>query len=175
MNQIHIRGSGPSDRRPIYRAAGRYSQTHSKITIRRKLRIGGSLRTSMNLQPSKIAEEVAGAGSREDQWSAYLAQLASRTRVSDRTAALSRELWGALRRAHPTVPVPDAGPSEDGNFFLTLDTGQYFFEIEIRQDGTYDWFFKNRGTGAYEGDERIPIPHIPALLAQRIGEVFSTA
>lgn len=68
-------------------------------------------------------------------------------------AATVRMLWAVLRAKVPGLPLPAAGPSNDG-FQLAWSTPRWLIEIDVLPDGTFHWFGSDRTTGEHQGSEQ---------------------
>jgi plasmid stabilization system protein ParE len=90
-----------------------------------------------------------------DRWNAYLASLAEpEGPLSPEHASHVQRFWRNLRAsAHGPLQVPQAGPTDGPGFLLVWDRHRHHLEIEIFEDGNYDWFYRDRDSESYQGDE----------------------
>src|SRR5271154_6218784 len=66
--------------------------------------------------------------------------------------SMVRPFWEELLAKIPNINHPSIGSTEDG-IQLVWDTIELHFEIEIRDDKHYEWFFRNRRTGKVDGND----------------------
>lgn len=88
----------------------------------------------------------------QSDWEDYLLRLTSRGTLSEDVVETVRELWNALQERVPSVEVPHAGP-DDGGLIMVWDRDQHHFELEVREPRYYDWFYRDRATDNYSGEE----------------------
>jgi hypothetical protein len=56
---------------------------------------------------------------------------------------------------------------ENGGFAMSWDKGRHHFEIEVTPDGTFDWFYMDRGSDARSGEEDQSLGTLsPGLISQ---------
>jgi hypothetical protein len=83
-----------------------------------------------------------------NEWRGYLAGL------SGPNAILARDLWSKVcASAVVHVPVPHAGPLPDGGFQFVWDNEPHHLEVDILPDGSMEWFYRNRKTDEFDGDD----------------------
>lgn len=51
------------------------------------------------------------------------------------------------------LPLPVTRESAQGSLILFWESERAILEIEVATDGTFEWFAKNKATGAYEGSD----------------------
>ncbi len=109
------------------------------------------------------------ANPRED-WNVYLSSLARpRGPLTSQHAKHVRRFWHSLRsQLSPDLPVPQAGPTEAPGLLLVWDRDRHHLEVEIFQDGTYDWFYRDRRSEAYLGDEGLAAEARPQELVEHL-------
>lgn len=103
-------------------------------------------------------ETAVGKGSfvplsdKEREWREYLHSIATSTSPTVTHAA--KELWTELRqRVSTALEPPHAGPTEGRGLLMVWDRGQHHLEFEIAPSGCYDWFYRDRSTDTYKGEE----------------------
>lgn len=81
------------------------------------------------------------------------------------------KLWDRLRMAFPTLPFPVTGPTADGvTIQMSWDLGRrnaagrpiHHIDVDVLANGMYEWFYRNRHSGALDGSED-PIYDLPPL------------
>lgn len=80
-----------------------------------------------------------------------------------------RRVWWLLEwMVGRPLRAPVAGPGGDLGFQMSWSTEGFYLDLDIAEDGTFEWFFKDRGTGVIEGseDDRHAIP--PESLVRRL-------
>ena len=104
------------------------------------------------------------------RWNAYLATLAQpRGPLTAEHAESVKRFWRHLRSLRSwNLPVPQAGPTEAPGFLLVWDRGRHHLEIEIYDDGTFDWFYRDRRDESYFGDDGLAPDARPSDLMDRI-------
>ncbi|HYK04996.1 MAG TPA: hypothetical protein VE974_24795 [Thermoanaerobaculia bacterium] len=117
--------------------------------------------------PSSDQKIVEFTPERELRWLEYLRSLPYSGATSSFIAASAERLWRSIRPTAGSLSVPDAVATETGGIFMSWDRGDHHLEIELMSSGRYDWFYRNRKTGAYGGGEDFPIQVIaPELVSQ---------
>lgn len=100
----------------------------------------------------RIRRLVEAAHSRksetERRWSAYLIDLDAK--VDPSVAATAEQLWYNLKDQANRLAPPDASPTSDGGFIMSWSAGGRYLEIEVLNDGTYEWLYRERATGVAE-------------------------
>jgi len=84
-------------------------------------------------------------------WLAYLTKLKERPeyaalapRIEEFWHWISEKLW-----------APEATPTDDG-FLLVWDRDEHHLQVELFQDGSYDWFYRNRDSDTVSYEEGLP-------------------
>ncbi len=85
------------------------------------------------------------------EWMAYLSKLKEKPeyaalapRVEDFWHWASTELW-----------APEATPTDEG-FLLAWDRDEHHLQVELFQNGSYDWFYRNRDDDTVSYEEGLP-------------------
>lgn len=86
-------------------------------------------------------------------WGRYLQGLSRRTGLPMKFQATANEFWAGLESALGDVPIPRAGPTPQGSFIMSWDRGRHHFETEIFENGQFEWFYLDRETDYYEGQD----------------------
>jgi len=82
------------------------------------------------------------------QWERYLSALQSPVAREVRTiwSYLQSQLW-----------APEAAPTEEDGFRMVWDRGPHHLQVEVLTGDRYDWFYRNRETGARQSEEDLPV------------------
>jgi hypothetical protein len=100
-------------------------------------------------------------------WATYIAAMGCQT--------LSRQLESFWRRALAAsggkLRPPIALPQEDGSVHLAWDNGPLHLEVDLFQDGTIEWFYRNRKTNELDGTDDERASGLPEALAARLGAI----
>jgi hypothetical protein len=120
-------------------------------------------------------EEAATASACD--WDRFLQGLAApQGGFSPARARQVRELWQILERIGEGIPPPYAAATEAGGLSMTWDRRGHHFEIEVLPDGTYDWFYMDRGSEDRAGAEALPLglygPEMFSYLRRTLGEAW---
>ena len=73
----------------------------------------------------------------------------------------------------PSVPDPQALPGEDNSLALAWQIGSSQFSIDVFPNGCIDWFWRNKVTKEFEGEEGKVVWPLPERLIQHFGDAFS--
>lgn len=78
-------------------------------------------------------------------------------RLGPRLPVRGQSFWKRLvAEAGVAVPAPTtAGRSNDG-FVLVWDQAEHHLDVDLLDDGTLEWFYSNRRTEFFEGQEGLP-------------------
>lgn len=68
-----------------------------------------------------------------------------------------RDFLGAVRGLVGGIGLPQAGLTDDGTIQLVWRSDRLHIEIDIFESGKYDWFYRERETGSYNGGEQLLI------------------
>lgn len=72
-------------------------------------------------------------------------------------------VWLAMLEIDQNFPAPEAS-IEENCFWMAWDAGKLHLDLEIGKDGKFDWFFRNRETSDYAGnDNDSDEPNLDAL------------
>ncbi len=119
----------------------------------------------------------AGARRRSSQdalWRRYLINVEQPAGALSPPAARGlKTLWRYLRTAtNGRFTVPRAAPTQDHGIILSWEKVDHYLEIEIFDDGRYDWFYREEETGEYvSGEDRRP--EVPEHSLERYAGLFS--
>ncbi len=97
-------------------------------------------------------------------WETYLRGLNSILQGGHARAV--KRLWADLSR-DTDRPVPQAGPGDEGLFTMSWDDGRRYCEIEVYEDGRYEWFYCDRETDDHTssaGNHRRAVEAVSAYL-----------
>ena len=104
----------------------------------------------------------------QEHWNLYLKSLARpEGPLTSRHAEYAVRFWHSLRSRF-SVPLPQAGPTEAPGLLLVWDRGRHHLQIEIFEDGSYDWFYRDRRNETYLGEEGLAFETRPQELLDRL-------
>jgi hypothetical protein len=103
----------------------------------------------------KLAPEI------NRSWSEFLDSLASLEEYPAEQVRRVQDAWEHLVKQLGEISPPRAQANEDGGFSMAWDRDEHHLEIEILPSGIVEWFYRNRETDEYEGDEGIDIDDLP--------------
>ncbi|MGD0680376.1 MAG: hypothetical protein ABSC94_33805 [Polyangiaceae bacterium] len=107
-------------------------------------------------------------------WVHFLERLPS-LGVGTAHAESVRSFWTKLTRAIPSLPFPAAAPTADGEIQLSWDKEQHHLDLDVRSDGTIDWFYMDRLSSLRDsGDDTSVEDEIPNSLHSYLKAFFST-
>lgn len=113
----------------------------------------------------------------EYQWNAYLTQLVAEDAFSEehmRAVKEFRQVISNHMSASSAHRLPtQAGPTPDGALQLTWNSKEHYLEVDIQANGVFDWFYRNRNTGDYEGDENCSIRNPSQNIIRHIANIAS--
>lgn len=101
------------------------------------------------------------ASERTRSWSEFLDSLASLEEYPEEQVRRVQDAWEQLVKQLEEISPPRAQANEDGGFSMAWDRDEHHLEIEILPSGIVEWFYRNRKTDEYEGDEGIDIDDLP--------------
>jgi hypothetical protein len=89
------------------------------------------------------------------KWHDYMKNLTSKpVGLSSQRQAAVFGLWSKLTRLiGPDIPPPIAGPGGELGFHMAWNQNDFYLDIEIAEDGSFEWFYKNRATGEVRGSD----------------------
>ena len=90
-------------------------------------------------------------------WPGYLLSLLINGPLMADQAIRAMSLWETLRTAAPSLATPHAAALDDGTFSMAWDKGSHHFEVELHAGGLFDWFYLDKATDAFFGEEELPI------------------
>lgn len=68
-------------------------------------------------------------------------------------------LWASIERDLPDLPLPVAGPGEEGRAQLAWSLADHYLEIEVSGDARIFWYARDLGAGSSEsGEGGVPLP-----------------
>jgi hypothetical protein len=85
----------------------------------------------------------------KQQWTTYLNDTEKPGRL------LANKLWNMIADQNISVIPPCSWPLEDGGFMFAWDNPDHHLDIEILPDGFIEWFYRNRKTEAYDGEDNL--------------------
>jgi hypothetical protein len=85
------------------------------------------------------------------EWLAYLSKLKERPDYAA-LALRVEEFWGWISGK---LWAPEATPTDEG-FLLVWDRDEHHLQVEFFQDGSYDWFYRNRDSDEVSSEEGLP-------------------
>lgn len=88
------------------------------------------------------------------EWKEYLTRFEAAEPELGHDVRLIWELVGKFLWA------PEAAPT-DGGFHMVWDRGSHHLQIEVFRDSRYDWFYRDRDSGAVQFREDLPITDVP--------------
>ena len=96
------------------------------------------------------------------RWLRYLDDLALHpVQLPPDHARAVRRIWAALNSSlSQALRPPAAGPGGDLGFQLSWNTDDFYLDIDIASDGSFEWFWTDRHTDEYRGsdDQRLTSP-----------------
>lgn len=99
----------------------------------------------------------------DSAWKAYLLRLADEP--IGRTVAT---FWERVQRTERGLPPPTALRSEDGSMHLAWDRDVHHLDVDLRADGTFEWFYRNRLTDELDGTDEERVAGVPEVFAARL-------
>lgn len=89
--------------------------------------------------------------------------------ISPATAQRARKVWySLLNRSGHLLPIPAASAGPDGQVFYSWDKGRHHLEVEILPGEEIEYFYRDRETGEYWGDDVKAADHIPDRAANNL-------
>ena len=166
----------PSSRRA---AQGRITQTTNALVrgvgtlVTASLLTFGAAATASASEPGEPLRPVITRESKNPvvmHWSNFISGLDS--------ADVGEDLLRAINAAtdqviEPLELVPRSALTPDGSYLMEWDLSPHHFELELRPDGTYDWFYRNAETGKLDGDEGLLIDDGFHVFKRRLKKKFS--
>jgi hypothetical protein len=88
--------------------------------------------------------------------------------ITAETAKNAKIAWLAIRKAsHGRVPVPSAGTGPDGEMFYAWKNGRYHLELEIIPGQPAEFFYSDRETGEFWGEDfEVGTPLPPSIVSK---------
>ena len=104
------------------------------------------------------------------QWERYLDRLSDEgVGVNEAHVSAVRTFWHAVSgRLQRSLPLPVTLPTERGAVQLAWNRGNYVVEVDIFQDGRFDWFFRDRKRGTVDGNGDEPVQGLPKRFIERV-------
>jgi len=123
---------------------------------------------------AEIVFPLSTADRQIGSWNLYLEALKASGSSRDEQVSFVRDFFLQIRETiDDKFPLPHAGPTPDGAFQLVWDRGSHHIDIDIYQDGTFEWFYSNRLTNAFYGDEGCKIGSLPSELVQYLRYIIN--
>jgi hypothetical protein len=107
----------------------------------------------------------------EDQniilWNYYLEDLKKSGELGERHIDFIKSFFLHVRDTiDKGFPLPHAGPTPDGAFQLVWDRGIHHVDVDIYPNGIFEWFYSNKETRMFFGDEDCPPQSFPSELSR---------
>lgn len=113
--------------------------------------------------------QTTAADGTETRWYTYVDTLSHRGLTSKEVADAARNVWRAIRSIAPTIPPPDASPTNSRGLLMSWDaSGRFHLEIEILPDTSYEWFYRERAADVSDGGEEANVDVLPEALVARL-------
>jgi hypothetical protein len=110
----------------------------------------------------------------QNSWDQYLEGIQISGSFSGEHIDFVRNFVLHLRREiDPDFPLPHAGPTPDGNFQLVWDRGIHHLDVDVYSDGMFEWFYTNRETKEFFGNENCLSGSMPAEFSQCLRYIIS--
>ena len=90
---------------------------------------------------------------RTDEHFAYLDECVRNGLISEETKSQARLAWIMIEGCGDRIPVPAAVTGPDGEMFYSWNRGPHHLELEIIPGQPAEWFYRNRETEEYAGDD----------------------
>lgn len=87
----------------------------------------------------------------DDRWKEYLSNL--QKYISERHDDSVRTILKLLESEVPCIVLPIASPGGELSFRLLWNTDRYYFDIDIAEDGTFDWWCRDRESKKLRGGD----------------------
>lgn len=132
-----------------------------------------SARSAHASQAARAATSQASTpmNERDIQWEAYLLSLQKPSgRFSARHIEAVRALWQYARKLNPQIAPPQCGPAGESALELVWDLGRHHIEVDVHANERADWFYSNRESGVFEGNDNCEIGQLP----KRLGDYIKT-
>lgn len=95
----------------------------------------------------------------------WLSDMAAADCLSRNAAAAGALVFWAAEAAG--LPVPAAAVGPDGGLAYSWDAGPHHLEAEINDGRPTEWFYRNRDTGEFWGDNAPAVNRLPAEVADQ--------
>lgn len=111
----------------------------------------------------------------QDRWSIYLDSLEDEpVSLSEKHACAVREVWGRITDEvdglgddnFRPLSLPIAGPGGEQGFQVAWNTKRFYLDIDIAEDGSFEWYCLDRETGVDCGSDYKPIKKPPKQLLE---------
>jgi hypothetical protein len=113
-----------------------------------QLKVTASLESCLK-QLSRLRSQRLSAY--RSEWANYLAALSLSSPALAEDATL---LWS---RYESYLWPPEASLTEDKGLLMVWDLDQHHLQIEVFSNGSYDWFYRDRGKAGYQSEEDLPV------------------
>lgn len=117
-----------------------------------------------------VGHPSSGGARSQASWDSYRLRLAAPIGPLEPSHVfLIDAMWKSLKAMIPSLPGPEAAPSEDGRIFgMTWDRGNHHFEIEVLPSGKYEWFYMDFSSAIREGEEDAYVGTYSSQMASRL-------
>lgn len=105
-------------------------------------------------------------------WPGYLLSLSINGPLPSDQAIRALRLWEELRTSSPALIAPHATALDDGTFSMTWDKGPHHFEVELHPSGVFDWFYLDRSTDIFLGEEDLPIGYASRQMVDLLRKAY---
>ncbi len=90
--------------------------------------------------------------------------------ISTDTARIASAAWRLIWKASVyKIPVPAAGTGPDGEMFYAWNAGRYHLELEIIPGQSAEFFYRDRETGEFWGEDYEVGAPLPARIVSKLG------
>lgn len=112
---------------------------------------------------------------RERPWQQFLeASTAPRGPFSTMQVRAARRFWrDVTRRATKQLPLPASRESAQGTLLLVWESPDNIVEAEVLEDGSFEWFAKDKTSGRYEGSDDERIQRVPDRVIDALEAAFA--
>lgn len=85
----------------------------------------------------------------------------------------ARLLWREVgRRTNVALPLPAIREATSGSLILLWESPRAIVEVEVLHDGSFEWFWKDREAGAFDGSDDERARSAPQALVDRLQSTF---
>ncbi len=123
--------------------------------------------TNVANEPANVQNQLLG------DWQAYLDRIRESSELRVGIAETVRDVWTELTRRIPGLDPPHAAPTEDGELIMVWDRGHNHFEVEITTRDKYEWFYRDRQTDTYAGEDGCRVGDYSEDFRSTLGKVWT--